>query len=121
METPALSPLPTIVCCLCGDRTLAADASVRLLPVSLRHRAFAHAPCIAAYCARPCVWCAEPRGPGEPVLARGLEWEGVARDFTAEVRRVAVHQTARLNDRGVHWEDTCIRGVGLWASRGSYN
>jgi len=32
---------------------------MRLLPVGLRHRAFAHELCLRAHCAQGCEWCAE--------------------------------------------------------------
>jgi len=76
---------PVAVCCFCHASSLPADPSVRLVPVSLRYRAFAHGPCLSAHRALPCSWCtAAPWSVGAKVLA-SVPWEGNQQNFPAEV------------------------------------
>jgi len=85
MSNAARPEAPDAVCCFCQATALPADPSVRLVPVSLRYRAFAHGPCLRAHRALPCTWCvAAPWSVGAKVVAT-VPWEGSQQEFPAEV------------------------------------
>jgi len=77
---------PLVTCIFCEKRQLEEDPATRLVPLSLRHRAFAHGPCTRKYCQRECEWCVvAPVAIGQRVLGVGLLWQGRPHTFPAEV------------------------------------
>lgn len=75
-----------VLCAFCEKSSLDEDSSIRLVPLSLRHRAFAHGPCTRKYCQLPCEWCAmAPVDVGQRVVGTRLLWQGQYQDFPAEV------------------------------------